>query len=105
MAPAATAAYVPNTSSTGGGATTRTIGAGRSECTGLDRLRPAQLLVRDAVQLLEMHQVVHTGEEQPVAAAQPPDQRVIERAGLGLVSGELLGCAFLRAPALLEKNQ
>ena len=40
----------------------------------------------DPVQLLEMHQVVDAGEEQPLAAAQPADERMDQRARLLLVT-------------------
>ena len=40
------------------------------------------------VELLEVHQVVHAGEQQPLPAAQPTHLRVVQRAGLGLVAGD-----------------
>ena len=54
----------------------------------LDRRRDRSLflggppgeVVRDRVQLLEMHQVVDAREEQPLAAAQASDERMLERA-------------------------
>src|SRR5258706_3479494 len=49
---------------------------------GVDRLR-------DPMQLLEMHHVMHAREQQPLAAAQSADQRVIEQARVGLVAGDL----------------
>ncbi len=35
-----------------------------------------------------MHQVVNAGEQQPLAAAQPPDQGVHEGAGIRLMTGD-----------------
>ena len=40
-----------------------------------------------------MHEVVDAGEEQPLAAAEPADQRMVERARLLLVAGDLGGGA------------
>ena len=71
-----TAAYVPKGGSTPGFAPGSTIsmrGAGRSGIAGT---------VPEAVQLLEVHEVVDAGEEEPLATAQVPDQRVVERARL-----------------------
>ena len=42
----------------------------------------------DGVQLLEVHQVVDAGEDQPLAAAQPPDERMVQRARIDLVPGD-----------------
>ncbi len=38
-----------------------------------------------------MHQVMDAGEQQPLAAAQPADERVLQRARLGLVTGHRPG--------------
>ena len=53
----------------------------------------------------EVHQVVHAGEEEPLAAAQVADQRMVERAWLGLVAGDRLGRGGERAPALGEQEE
>ena len=36
-----------------------------------------------------MHEVVDAGEQQPLAAAQAADERVVERARVRLVAGDL----------------
>src|SRR5438477_11016270 len=67
----ATAAYEPKGISGSGltpGSTTRMSGGGRSDMRGLARR------FHQAVQLAEVHQVVNAGEEEPLTAAQVPDQ-------------------------------
>src|ERR1700674_4004184 len=80
-----TAAYVPNGRSRSGltpGSTTRMSGAGRSAIVG----RVATC--REAMQLAQVHQVVDAYEQEPLPAPQVPDQRMIEREGLGRVAGD-----------------
>jgi hypothetical protein len=60
-------------------------GAGRSTIGGPGRAVP------QAMELAQVHQVVDAGEEEPLAAAQATDQRVVERARLGFVAGDRLG--------------
>src|SRR6266550_137103 len=63
------------------------------------------MLVGDAMELLQVHQVVHTREEEPVTAAQPSDKRVVERAGRGFVSGNELRRPLLGSTALPQQDQ
>src|SRR4029079_12143617 len=94
-----TAAYDPNGGSTPGfalGSTTRVRGAGRSAIC-----RPARL---EAVELLEVHQVVHAREEEPLPAAKVSDQWVVQRAGLRLVARNRIGRGGKRATALAEQG-
>ena len=43
------------------------------------------------MQLFHVHQVVDAGEDEPLAAAQPPDQRVLQRARVELEVWEQAG--------------
>jgi hypothetical protein len=38
------------------------------------------------VELLEVHEVVDAGEEEPLAAPEPPDLGMLKRAWIGLVA-------------------
>jgi predicted ATP-grasp superfamily ATP-dependent carboligase len=64
-------------------------GAAARLATPLRRaLRSASGAADDRSDLLEVHQVMHPGKEQPLPAAQKADQRVVQRTGLRLVSGD-----------------
>ena len=65
---------------------------GVAEDPAVDEVRPERAHAGepgpDLVQLLQVHQVVDAGEDQPLAAAKPADLRVNERAWLGLVASD-----------------
>src|SRR5918992_5373483 len=101
---AATAAYEPNAwSASPPGATTSTRGGGRSprEAASGD----ASAIADEAVQLLQVHEVVDADEEQPLPAAQPPDEWMVERRALRLVALDLRRRLAQRSPALVEERQ
>ena len=78
-------AWTPTTSpSTAATSTARRSPSGCSSTSA----RTARL---DPVELLQVHQVVDAGEQQPLAAAQPPDQRVLQGARIGLVALDRAG--------------
>ena len=54
------------------------------------------------MQLLQVHDVVDAGEEQPAATAQVADQRMVERAGIGLVSRDRRRRGRHRAARLVQ---
>ncbi len=58
--------------------------SGRNGLTGASLSRPTR-----RVQLIQVHQVVDAGEQEPLAAAQAADERVVQRAGLRLVAGDV----------------
>ena len=77
----------PSRPAAGSGSTTRTSGAGRSDRGSVIERQPSAV-AQQSVELFQVHHVMHAGEEQPAAAAQVPDQRMIERARVGLVAGD-----------------
>src|SRR5688572_29230551 len=77
---AATAAWLPN-GWPFGGVVTRTSGAGRSGIARRGRIGLAK-----PVELLEVHQVVDSDEQQPIAAAKVADERVPHAASVELVA-------------------
>src|SRR5687768_325751 len=83
------------------GVATRTSGAGRSSS---DRIGPSAL-PGQAIELFEVHEIVDAHEEEPLAAAQATDQRVRQRAALGLVAGDSGRGLAHRRTALVEEPE
>src|SRR5690606_4252499 len=101
LASAATAAWLPNGWPSAGVAT-RTSGAGRS---GIGLRIGLRIGLAQAVELLEVHEVVDAEEEQPFAAAQVADQRMLHAAALHLVTLDACRRLADRATRLVEQGQ